>query len=140
MDEQTTLAPVVAGPELAVAGSFLDGLLTQDFAHLAASLAPDVHLRTLLPGGFREWSGAAAVADRFARWFGDTVRFEPIEHAVGQVGGRPQLRWRLRLQADRLGHGWFVVDQIAYADTDAHNRIARLDLLCSGYLPERSDG
>jgi hypothetical protein len=139
MDEQTMLAFVADVPELA-AGSFLDGLVTQDFARLREALAPHVHLRALLPGGLKEWTGAAAVADRFARWFGDTVQFEPVESSVGEVGHRNHLRWRFRLQADRLGPGSFVVEQLAYADVDQRGQIARLDLLCTGYLPERSDG
>lgn len=139
MDERTVTS-IADAPALAVAGAFLDGLATQDFARLSAALAPQVHLRALLPGGPREWTGAAAVADRFARWFGDTVQFEPIESTVGEVGSRTHLRWRFRLQADRLGPGSFVVEQLAYADVDGRGHIARLDVLCTGFLPERSDG
>ena len=84
----------------------------------------------------QEWAGARAIADRFARWFGDTNDFELIEAAVGEVGGRLHLHWRLRLRAERLGSGWFIVEQQAYADTDESGRIARLDLLCTGYRPE----
>ena len=35
----------------------------------------------------------------------------------------------------RLGAGWFTVEQQAYGDTASDGRIARLDLLCTGYLP-----
>ena len=48
------------------------------------------------------------------------------------------LRWRVRLRAERLGPGWFVVEQQAYADAD--DRITSLSLLCSGYRPETSGG
>ena len=123
-------------PESASAGSFLEGLAAQDFAELGGALAADACLRALLPSGLREWAGAEAIADRFARWFGDTQDFELVEAAVGEVGGRLHLRWRLRLQAKRLGSGWFTVEQQAYADTDESGRIARLDLLCTGYRPE----
>ena len=44
--------------------------------------------------------------------------------------------WRLRLRAERLGTGWFTVEQQAYADTDDSGRIAGLDLLCTGFRPE----
>jgi hypothetical protein len=123
-------------PESASAGSFLEGLAAQDFAELGGALAADACLRALLPSGLREWAGAEAIADRFARWFGDTQDFELVEAAVGEVGGLLHLRWRLRLQAKRLGSGWFTVEQQAYADTDESGRIARLDLLCTGYRPE----
>ena len=128
------------GSELAVAKTFLAGLVAQDFARLADVLAPSVHLRALLPGGLREWTGAADVADRFARWFGNTTHFGVLEATAGEVADRIQLQWRFRLQADRLGPGWFVVEQLAYADVDDQHQIACLDLLCTGYRPERSDG
>jgi len=123
-------------PESAPAGSFLDGLAAQDFARLGGALAADACLRALLPSGLWEWSGADAIAHRFERWFGDTEDFELVEATIGEVGGRLHLHWRLRLQAERLGPGWFTIEQQAYADTDESGRIAGLDLLCTGYLPE----
>jgi hypothetical protein len=129
---------VGVAPESASAGSFVQGLAAQDFAGLGAALAARACLRALLPSGLREWAGAEAIADRFARWFGDTEDFELMEATVGEVGGRLHLHWRLRLRAERLGSGWFTVEQQAYADTDESGRIARLDLLCTGYRPEDS--
>ena len=76
------------------------------------------------------------IAGQFARWFGDTRDFELVEATLGEVGGRLQLRWRLRLRAERLGAGWFTVEQQAYADAGEDGRIARLDLVCTGYRPE----
>ena len=35
-----------------------------------------------------------------------------------------------------LGAGWFTVEQQAYADAGEDGRIARLDLVCTGYRPE----
>ena len=127
-----------AVPQFALAGSFLEGLAAQDFARLGGALAADACLRALLPAGLREWAGAGAIADRFARWFGDTQDFDLIEATVGEVGGRLHLHWRLRLRAERLGAGWFTVEQQVYADTDVSGRIAGLDLLCTGYRPEGS--
>jgi len=127
-------AGAVADP--ASAGSFVAGLAAQDFAQLRGGLAAGACLRALLPSGLWEWAGAEAIAHRFARWFGDTEDFEFIEGAVGEVGGRLHLHWKLRLRARRLGPGWFTVEQHAYADTDESGRITRLDLLCTGYRPE----
>ena len=123
-------------PKSAPAGSFLEGLAAQDFARLGGALAADACLRALLPSGLREWTGAETIAEVFARWFGDTEDFELVEATVGEVGGRLHLHWRLRLRAERLGPGWFTVEQQAYADTADGGRIARLDLLCTGYRPE----
>jgi hypothetical protein len=136
-DPQRSAATAV--PQFALAGSFLAGLAAQDFARLGAALTADARLRALLPRGLREWAGAEAVADAFACWFGDTEDFEFAEAAVGEVGGRLHLQWRLRLRAERLGPGWFTVEQQAYADTAGGERIARLDLLCTGYRPEDHD-
>jgi hypothetical protein len=122
------------------AGSFPASLAAQDFAQLGAMLAAGARLRALLPSGLREWTGAETIAGVFARWFGDTEDFELVDAAVGEVGGRLHLHWRLRLQAERLGTGWFTVEQQVYADTDDGGRIARLDLLCTGYRPEGKDG
>jgi hypothetical protein len=136
----TTTTPhhsaATAVPQFALAGAFLEGLAAQDFARLADALAAEARLRALLPAGLREWAGAGAIADRFAFWFGDTEDFELVEATVGEVGGRLHLHWRLRLRAVRLGAGWFTVEQQVYADTGEAGRIARLDLLCTGYRPE----
>jgi hypothetical protein len=123
-------------PQFALAGSFLEGLASQDFARLGGALAAGACLRALLPSGLREWTGAEVIADRFAGWFGDTQDFDLVEATVGEVGGRLHLQWRLRLRAERLGAGWFTVEQQAYADTDESGRIAGLDLLCTGFRPE----
>jgi len=140
VEQQTMVATAAHGPELAVARSLLDGLVQQDFATVRQAMAPDVHLRALLPGGLFEWTGADVVADRFARWFGDTEQFDPIDAAVGQLGGRIHLRWRFRMQASRLGSGRFLVEQSAYADVEAGGGIARVDVVCTGYLLEGTGG
>jgi hypothetical protein len=132
--------PAAAVTQFARAGTFLEGLTAQDFTQLGGALAADAQLRALLPPGVAEWAGAGQIADTFAHWFGDTEEFDPVEATVGEVGGRLHLRWRLRLRAQRLGAGWFTVEQQAYADTDDDGRIARLDLLCTGYRPEGGNG
>ena len=126
-------------PQFALAGSFLEGLAAQDFAKLAAALDPGIRLRALLPRGPKEWTGAKTIADQFACWFGDTEDFELAEATVGEVGGRLRLNWRLRLRAERLGPGWFTVEQQAYADAGEDGHITQLDLLCTGYRPEGDD-
>lgn len=140
MGEHRRPRAVAVRPDLTAAHTFLDGLGRQDYALVGEALSPEVRLRALLPGGPREWTGAAVIANRFARWFGDTEQHELRGGAIDEVGGRIHLRWQLRLQAERLGAGWFVVEQHAYADTDEHGRIAGLDLLCTGFMPERGDG
>jgi ketosteroid isomerase-like protein len=119
-----------------VARRFLDSLAAQDFEALAADLSDDVRLRALLPGDTKEWEGPDRVKATFIRWFGNTLGFELIDRAVDDLGPRLHMSWQARVRADRLGDGWFRVEQQAYADTDEHDRIEHLWLACSGYLAE----
>jgi hypothetical protein len=140
-----TSAKLVSGaarsaPRPAVAGEFLQALAAQDFDTLAVALREDARLRALLPGGFHEWIGATEVTAKFAQWFGDTERFSLVESAAGEIGGLLHLRWQARLRAERLGDGWFVVEQQAYANLDDAGRVSDIWLVCSGYQPERGAG
>jgi hypothetical protein len=126
-------------PDLGVASSFLEELATGEFARLAPSLEADVTMRALLPGGYREWQGVDEVCARFEKWFGDVDQFEVVETAVGQVGPRLQLRWRVRVVGERFGDGDRLVEQIAFADAGATGRIGMMSLLCSGYTQENLD-
>jgi hypothetical protein len=127
-------------PQFAVAGSLLEALVASDFDRLAALLDSDASLSALLPGGFTEWHGPAAIAGAFEGWFGDVEASELIDASLGQVGRRLQLRWQLRLRGARFGNQARVVEQYAYADTGSNGRIQRLALLCSGFCKEHPDG
>jgi hypothetical protein len=129
-----TPEPAPAIPRFSVAGAFLEALAGRDFDGLAATLAPDVHVRGLTPGGFGEWQGRPAVRAQFAAWF-DHPTFELVDAVVGEIGSRLHLRWRARRHHPTEPR-WSVVEQQVYADTDAAGRIARLSLLCSGFQRE----
>jgi hypothetical protein len=137
----TTSAPTACAvpahaPELAVAGSFLDALAAGDYPRMASALAPAARLQALVPRGVREWSGADEVCAAFASWFGDADELQMLDIDAGAVGARLHMHWRIRMSAARLGPGWFVVEQHAYAETDSSRAISELRLLCSGYCPE----
>jgi hypothetical protein len=134
MTTATTIGPDV--PLCSVAGTFLEALAAQDFSRLAATLTDTAHLSALVPSGLKEWDGPTQIGATFHRWFGEVDRFELVDAVMGEVGPRLHLRWRVRVQAGRLGAGWFVVEQQVYADTGPEGRIARLCLLCSGFCPE----
>lgn len=123
-----------------VGGTFLEGLGARDFRHLVTSLAPGVRMRALLPPGPMEWTGSDDVAAAFRSWFGDARGFELVDATVGEVGGRLHLSWRLRVRPAPfgIGDGWHVIEQQAYADATA--AIDTLDLLCSGFNPEKTTG
>jgi hypothetical protein len=123
-------------PLFSVAGAFLEGLAAQDFARVTGTLQDDAQLRALVPSGLKEWTGPEQIGATFRRWFGDVEAFELLDAAVGEVGPRLHMRWRMRVQAQRLGDGWFVVEQQVYADTGTDGRIAEMFLLCSGFCHE----
>jgi hypothetical protein len=119
-----------------VARRFLDCLARQDFDGLGATLSEGVRLRALLPGDTKEWEGPERVQATFGRWFGNTQGYELVDTAVDALGARLHMLWCARVRAERLGDGWFRVEQHAYVDTDERDRIQHLWLTCSGYLPE----
>ena len=120
-----------------VGGVFLEALATRDYQQMAATLSGDVRFRAMLPPGPMDWNGADEVAGVFTSWFGDAEDFELIDATVGEVGGRLHLSWRLRVRPAPfgIGDGWHVIEQQAYAD--AAETIDSLDLLCSGFRPDR---
>jgi len=117
-------------------GVFLEAFANRDYRQLAATMSADVRLRAMLPRGPDDWEGPAAVAGAFSSWFGDAEDFELVDAAVGEVGGRLHLSWRVRLRPAPFdkGDGWHVIEQHAYAD--AGDTITSLDLLCSGFRAE----
>lgn len=128
----------VAAARWSVGGVFLEGLANRDYEKLAASLAPGVRFRALLPPGPQESAGVDAVAGAFRSWFGDAEEFELVGAVVGEVGGRLHLSWRIRIRPAPfdIGESWHVIEQQIYAD--AGDTIEAIDLLCSGFNPERS--
>jgi hypothetical protein len=119
-----------------VGGVFLEALARRDYGRLAATFAPDVRLRAMLPPGPMNWEGPDTVSGVFSSWFGEATEFEVVDAAVGEVGGRLHLSWRLRLRPAPfgIGDGWHVIEQQAYVD--AADTVASIDLLCSGFHPE----
>lgn len=116
---------------------FLEGLANRDYGKVAASLAPNVRFRALLPPGQQETTGSQAVADTLRSWFGQAEQFQLVDANMGEVAGRLHLSWRIRVRPAPfgIGDGWHVIEQQAYAD--AAESIVTLDLLCSGFRAER---
>jgi hypothetical protein len=134
VDDPTTAAPA----RWSIAGMFLEGLTTRDYERLAATLHQGVRFRALLPPGPSEWHGRADAADVFRSWFGESRRFEVVDATVGEIAGRLQMTWRIRLRPApfEIGAGWHIIEQHAFADV--HETIEALDLVCSGFRPERT--
>jgi hypothetical protein len=119
-----------------VGGLLLEAIAQRDFDLMADCFEPDATMRALLPSGSAEFQGLAQIVDRFRQWFGDAEQFEVLDGTVGDVGNRLHLAWRLRMRlASQVDDHRQVIEQHAYAR--AHERIGALDLLCSGFVPER---
>jgi hypothetical protein len=119
-----------------VGGVFLEAFANRDYPRMATTLAPEVRFRAMLPRGPMDCEGPATVAEVFRSWFGAAADFELIDAAVGEVGGRLHLSWRVRLRPAPfgIGEGWHLIEQQAYADAGA--AIKSFDLLCSGFRAE----
>ena len=117
-------------------GAVLVAALTErDFARLAGTLAPDVRMRALIPPGPVELSGSELAAARFASWFGESEGLELIHAGSAEVGDRLHVFYRLRVK--RPGDPWKLIEQHLFCALD-EGRITALDLLCSGFRPDRA--
>jgi hypothetical protein len=135
----TVDGPTAAEPaRWSIAGLFLEALTTRDYERLAATLHQEVRFRALLPPGPSEWHGRAEATDILRSWFGKSDRFEVVDATVGEIAGRLQMTWRIRLQPAPfdIGDGWHVIEQHAFADVG--ESIEALDLVCSGFRAERT--
>jgi TusA-related sulfurtransferase len=109
---------------------FIEAVARADAPGIAATLASNVRMRAMIPQGAREDEGPDDVAARFVDWFGDHTS-EVVSASHESFGGRVRVTYRLRLGRD--GAAWDL-EQHAFCDLDGE-RIARIDLVCSGFRP-----
>ncbi len=126
---EADLALVAAG---ATSHKFLELLAARDFERLVASLASDAHARFLLPRGLEEYDGRDAIVARIRSWFGSASLFDLAASTEDQVGMRHRISWRFNVVRDGSRQ---VIEQVVYLDLGPQG-IERIDLLCSGFLPE----
>jgi hypothetical protein len=112
-----------------VAASVAGAVAGRDGAQLAAALTNTVRLRALLPGGPVESHGRDAVVARFAGWFAAFDTVELVSAAGEPVADRLLVHYRLTL---RQGPTRWACTQTLICKT-AGDRLATLDLLCSGF-------
>ena len=126
-------------PRWSVAGLLLEALASRDFDRMSDCFEPSATMRALLPRGPADFDGAAKIIESFRLWFGGATGFEVLDGTVGEVGGRLHVAWRLRVHPTPAGDDrWHVIEQQCYLH--AGERIAAIDLLCSGFMPEGADG
>jgi SnoaL-like domain len=126
----TTLRSSATDPGVAL----VEALVERDFDGLAATLAPDVDMRALIPPGPVEVSGAEAAAAKYASWFGRFDEVRLVRSDIYNVGDRLHVSYRLRAkEPDDL---WKIVEQHLFCAL-GEGRITTLDLLCSGFRPDQ---
>ncbi len=117
---------------------FARALLAKDWAVVAAVLDPQVDFRGLTPG--RAWEASTAedlIQQVLSKWLepSDDVH-QVIDIAADRIANRWRVVYRFRV---RNPGGDFVCEQTAYYDTD-RERIIKLRVLCSGFLPAADRG
>jgi hypothetical protein len=140
MNTSDTVGDAIAGEPArwSIAGMFLEYLTARDYERLVVTSASGVRFRALRQGGLSEWHGRAEAADVFHSWFGEADRFEVVDATVGEIAGRLQMTWRIRLRPAPfdIGDGWHLIEQHAFADIA--ETIETLELVCSGFRAERT--
>jgi hypothetical protein len=116
-------------------GQLLETLAARDFDRMPDCFEADATMRAMLPSGPTEFHGATQIVENLRIWFGGADEFEVLNGTMDQIGGRPHVTWRLRLHPTPWGDdAWHVIEQQAYLHTG--ERIASIDLLCSGFQPD----
>lgn len=113
-----------------VATAFLHAVTARRFGQARALLAEDVRFRMLVPNGLMTEDDADSAIGRYISWFADADIFEVEASTTAEVAGRAECVYRLRLHD---GDGWRLIEQHLMLDLDAGERIAVIDLLCSGF-------
>jgi hypothetical protein len=119
--------------DAAVGDRFARSLLAKDWASIAGVLGADIDFRGLTPG--RQWEAHTrdeVIDGVFKQWFepSDEI-YEVLDVASDRVVDRGRVVYRARI---RNPDGDFVCEQTAYYDTE-DDRITKLRILCSGFLP-----
>ncbi len=117
----------------AVSDRFLHALIERDFPTLASCFTEDAQFRALLPRALQTAAGVNESTRYFQRWFGAAEHVELLASSTEAIGDRQHLAWRLRIHSAAGRH---VIEQQAFA-TIRDDRIAALDLLCSGFRSEQ---
>lgn len=119
--------------EASVGERFVDALLAKDWRRVETVVDPEVDFRALTPGRPWEATGSTAlVKEVFEHWFEPTDEiYEILDVSTDRVVDRHRVVYRFRI---RNPGGDYVCEQTAYFD-EVDNRITKLRILCSGFLP-----
>ena len=114
---------------------FAQALAAKDADGMRAVLADGLDVRAMTPGRFWEPASVDEFVDGVVlrKWFSERDDILDLESVVeSSVGGRHRVDYQVRVEnAD----GVQLVEQVAYYDLDADDRIGLLRIICSGYRP-----
>lgn len=119
--------------EEAIGEAYVNALAERNSKKLQACFQPEVQLRALVPPGFQESTGSAAVLARLESWFGAAESIEILRKDIYHVANRLHVRYRFR---EHYSDGESeIIEQDAYCGI-REGLIEAIDVLCSGHLPE----
>lgn len=119
----------------AIARRLLYAIVSRDDIELSELVSDDIWMRALLVRETVEAHDAAGAVAMLQGWFGDAVELQTLHASTHSVGGREHLTYRLRLRPGWAPDTWHVIEQTGYARIH-DGRVRRLDLVCTGFVPE----
>jgi hypothetical protein len=131
----TVTAPSVLLSPSEVAAAFLDAVVTADADALRALLTTDVWLRAMLVRDVVEDHRADAAVERFDGWIWTAHEVQVLHATTRSAGLREAVTYRLRLRPAWAPDVWHVIEQTGYLRI-VDGRIRRVDLVCTGFVPE----
>lgn len=118
-----------------VARAFLAAVVTRDERSLRALLAPDIWSRAMVVREVLERHDAENTIALFHGWFGTAHTVQVLWTTTYPVATREAVAYRLRLLPEWAPDVWHVIEQTGYLRVQ-QGRIRRLDLVCTGFVPE----
>jgi hypothetical protein len=118
-----------------LAPAVLEAVATRDHRGLRALLHDDVWVRAMLVRETVERFDAEGAVELFDGWFGQAAELQVLHTDWRPIAPREHLVYRFRLRPAWAPEVWHVIEQSGYLR--AHEgRVRRLDLVCTGFVPE----
>jgi ketosteroid isomerase-like protein len=115
----------------ALGARLVRAIAEQDEPALSQCFAPNAELRALTPHGLRERVGAVEAASMISGWFGDSTELHLLDSRSDELADRVHVSYRF--EGVEEGEP-YLVEQHLYCSI-ADGKVARADLLCSGFRP-----
>jgi hypothetical protein len=119
----------------APARAFLLAVVTGDEPALRRLLDEDVWLRAMLVREVVERHDADEAVALFRGWFGTAHEVQVLHASTHLAATREAVTYGLRLRPVWAPDVWHVIEQTGYIRIH-DGRIRRIDLVCTGFVPE----